>query len=111
MLKQKYQLKIIPNFKTSNQLIYLDDKSLDKSTIEEQKLAIDLDKKSIKDKVERLPDAASINIEVLLEMPGDEDQIEANLYGTYETVIFDVKPKKKRPRRKHSAEDLSELQG
>lgn len=53
----------------------------------------------------------SIEMELLLELPGDEDTIEANLYSVYEEIKFEVKPKKKRPRRKHSVEDFSDVGG
>jgi hypothetical protein len=50
-------------------------------------------------------------MEILLELPGDEDVIEANLYSVYDEVRFAVKPQKKRPRRKHSVEDFSDVGG
>lgn len=60
---------------------------------------------------DQIIEPASINIELLLEMPDDEDLIEANLYSVFDEIKFEVKPKQKPKRRKHSAEDLSDLQG
>jgi hypothetical protein len=43
----------------------------------------------------------------LLEMPADEDSIEANLYSVYDAIQFNWKPPK--PKRRHSKEDFGDL--